>query len=49
MGLIQPLKFRLLKTGCFKIARLQMAVLQTGITVAYGQYLFFPLIVLEEK
>ena len=36
MRLIQPLKFRTLKTGCFKMPRLQMGVLQTGITVASG-------------
>ena len=34
MRLIQPLKFRTLKTGCFKMPHLQMAVFQTGIMVA---------------
>ena len=38
MSLIQPLKFRTLKTGCFKMPCLQMAVFQTGITVASGHY-----------
>ena len=37
MHLIQTLKFRTLKTGCFKIPCLQMTVFQTGITVASGQ------------
>ena len=41
MCLIQPLKFRALKTGCFKMPRLQTPRLQTGvfqtvITVAPG-------------
>ena len=44
MRLIQPLKFRTLKTGCFKMPRLQthylqMAIFETGITVASGLYL----------
>ena len=39
MCLIQPLKFRTLKTGCFKMPRLQTTVVQTGITVASGQSL----------
>ena len=43
MRLIQPLKFRTLKTGCFKMPRLQTprlqtAVFQTLITVASGPY-----------
>ena len=42
MRLIQPLKFRTLKTGCFKMPhlhtpRLQTVIFQTGITVASGQ------------
>ena len=41
MPLIQPQKFRTLKTGCLKmphlqIPRLQMAVFQMGITTASG-------------
>ena len=41
MRLIQPLKFRILKTGCFKMPRLQtprlqMGVFQMVITVASG-------------
>ena len=45
MRLIQPLKFRILKTGCFKMPRLQtphlqMAVFQTGVTVASGSIHF---------
>ena len=36
MSLIQPLKFRTLKTGCFKMPRLQMGVFRMGITVASG-------------
>ena len=40
MHLIQPLKFRTLKMGCFKMprlqTRLQTAVFQMGITVASG-------------
>ena len=41
MRLIQPLKFRTLKTGCFKMPRLQTphlqtGVFQTGIRVASG-------------
>ena len=40
MSLIQPLNFRTLKTGCFKMPRLQTAVFQTGITVASGLYQF---------
>ena len=41
MHLIQPLRNRTLKTGCFKMRRLQtpriqMAVFQTVITVAFG-------------
>ena len=41
MRLIQPLKFRTLKTGYFKMPRLQTphlqtAVFQMGITVAFG-------------
>ena len=44
MCLIQPLKFITLKTGCFKMPRLQAprlqtGVFQTGITVASGQNL----------
>ena len=31
MRLIQPLKFRILKTGCFKMPRLQTLRLQTGV------------------
>ena len=43
MRLIQPLKFRTLKTGCYKIPhlqapRLQTGVFQTGITVSSGLY-----------
>ena len=41
MCLIQPLKFRTLKTGYFEMPRLQMphlhmAIFQTGITIASG-------------
>ena len=36
MRLIQPLKFRTLKTGCFKMPRLQTVVFQMGITIASG-------------
>ena len=32
MSLIQPLKFRTLKTGCFKMPRLQMPHLQTALS-----------------
>ena len=36
MRLIQPLKFRTLKMGCFKMPHLQMAIFQMGIIVASG-------------
>ena len=36
MHLIQPLKFRILKTGCFKMPRLQMGVFQMVTTVVCG-------------
>ena len=45
MGLIQPLKFRTLKTGCFKMLhlqmpRLQMAVFQMGLQLPLGKVCF---------
>ena len=40
MRLIQPLKFKTLKMGCFKMPHLQMAVFQMGITVAPGHSIF---------
>ena len=36
MRLIQPLKFRTLKTGCFKMPHLQKAVFQMEVTIASG-------------
>ena len=41
MSLIQPLKFRTLKTECFKMPHLQMVVFQMGVTVASGQGIDF--------
>ena len=44
MCLIQPLKFRTLKMGCFKMPRFKTDVFQMGITVASGHtYICFQL------
>ena len=39
MSLIQPLKFRTMKMGCFKMPHLQMAVFQMVVIIASGQRL----------
>ena len=36
MSLIQPLKFRMLKMGCFKMPHLHMAIFHMVVTLASG-------------